>query len=117
MSASTDLDARDAQGEVAISTCQVAAEVFGGSEKCTMQSCAGGKADSLVITSFCALHTTRVKSASGARRLIIFFCIWFKAFEARMLNQVDTVKQRKIQREWLRQKGKLACGKNSMMGS
>ena len=58
-------DAPDAQGEVAISTCQVAADVW--LEKSSTQSCAGGKADTSVITILCARHTTRVKSASGAQ--------------------------------------------------
>ena len=87
MSASTDFDARDAQGEVTISTCQVAADVFGGSEKGTMQRCACGKADSLVITSFCALHTTRVKSASGARRLFKFFFERERSIESTLLSR------------------------------
>ena len=64
VSASTDSDARDAQGE-AISTCQVAADVW--MEKSSTQSCAGGKADTSTSTILCALHTTRVKSSSGAK--------------------------------------------------
>ena len=67
MSASIDVDARDAQEEVATSTCQVVAEFVGGWQKSPTQSCAGGKADTLAITILSALHTTKVKSASGAK--------------------------------------------------